>query len=86
VNIRILFPIPGCILSPRCLNIYITPAQLNAATTANGTGAGGIGLGFAMGAVSGGSGWVRGWMGLRGVVGEEVYRRGRRERRVRDIT
>ena len=55
-NSRMLFPIPGCILSPLCLNMYMMPAQLSAATTANGSGAGGIGRGLAIGEVSGGSG------------------------------
>lgn len=51
-----LLAIPGCILSPLCLNMYITDAQLSAARTANGNWAGGMGFGFAWGEVSGGRG------------------------------
>lgn len=36
-NSRIELPIPGWILSPRCLNMYMTPAQLSAAMMAKGT-------------------------------------------------
>jgi hypothetical protein len=43
--------------------MYITPAQLAAATTANGICAGGIGLGFASADVSGGRGCGRGCVG-----------------------
>lgn len=51
-----LLAIPGCILSPLCLNMYITDAQLNAARTAKGSWAGGMGFGFAWGEVSDGRG------------------------------
>jgi hypothetical protein len=49
--------------------MYITPAQLAAATMANGMGATGIGPGFAALLVSGGSGWSRGENGSAGGVG-----------------
>jgi len=68
-DLRILLPIPACNLSPLCLNIYITPAQLAAATIANGIGATGIGPGFAALLVSGGSGWSSGENGSAGGVG-----------------
>jgi hypothetical protein len=68
-DLRILLPIPACNLSPRCLNMYITPAQLAAATIANGIGATGIGPGFEALLVSGGSGWSRGENGSAGGVG-----------------
>lgn len=55
-NLLMLLAIPGCILSPLCLNMYITDAQLSAARTANGNWAGGMGFGFAWGEVSGGRG------------------------------
>ena len=77
-----LFPIPGWIRSPRCLNMYITPAQLNVATTPNGILAGGIALGFASSEVSGGR--DEGARGLR--VDLEGMSRGRRERSVREST
>lgn len=55
-NIRMLLAIPGWILSPLCLNMYITDAQLKAERMANGNWAGGMGFGFAWGEVSGGRG------------------------------
>ena len=86
LDLRILLPIPACNLSPRCLNIYITPAQLAAATIANGMGATGIGPVFEALLVRGGSGWSRGENGSAGGVGVVWYKRGRRETRVRDKT
>lgn len=50
--------------------MYITPAQLAAATMAKGRLAGGIGRGFAAGEVSGGKGCWPGAMGFEGVDGE----------------
>jgi hypothetical protein len=66
MDLRIELPIPGCILSPRCLNMYITPAQARAATTPKGIGAGGIGRGLASGLESGGRGCEWGENGYEG--------------------
>ena len=86
VDLRILLPIPACNLSPLCLNMYMTPAQLAAATIANGIGAIGIGPGLAALLVNGGSGCSRGENGSAGGFGVVEYSRGRRETRVRDKT
>lgn len=86
VDLRILLPIPACNLSPRCLNMYMTPAQLAAATIANGIGAIGIGPGLAALLVNGGSGCSRGENGSAGGFGVVEYSLGRRETRVRDKT
>jgi len=85
-DLRILLPIPACNLSPRCRNMYMTPAQLAAATIANGIGATGIGPGFAILLVRGGRGCSSGENGSAGGVGVVWYKRGRRETRVRDRT
>ena len=65
--------------------MYMTPAQLSAATRANGTGAAGMGRRFAAGEVSDGSGWS-GCVGYRGGDGVVVYSRGTREYIVLDMT
>jgi hypothetical protein len=85
-DLRILLPIPACNLSPLCLNMYMTPAQLAAATIANGIGAIGIGPGFAALLVNDGRGCSSGENGSAGGFGVVEYSRGRRETRVRDKT
>jgi hypothetical protein len=85
-DLRILLPIPACNLSPRCLNMYMTPAQLAAATIANGIGAIGMGPGFAALLVNDGRGCSSGENGSAGGFGVVEYNRGRRETRVRDRT
>jgi hypothetical protein len=77
---------PGCSRSPLCLNMYITPAQLIAATMLNGRLAGGIARGFAAADVRGGSGCGRGENGSAGAEAECEYRRGMKERIVRPST
>jgi hypothetical protein len=64
----------------------MTPAQLAAASIANGNGATGTGPGLDMGAVTGGRGCSRGEKGRRGGVEVVLYKRGRRETMVRDRT
>jgi hypothetical protein len=85
-DLRILLPIPACILSPRCLNMYITPAQLAAARIAKGNGATGTGPGLASREVRGGNGCESGLNGSAGGFGVVLYNRGRRDTSVLDKT
>lgn len=81
-----LFAMPGCILSPRCLYMYMMDAHARAATTANGLLAGGIGRGLAAELSSGGRGCTKGENGYLGGVAVVEYSRGSIDTITRETT